>query len=192
MIPVALSVLAIALGGAGLYFGFSANQRLNPISESVDAGSSSAARIEKQIEGFDTKLAELSAQAMELKKTVDRLRVYGSQSELAVKQAASAVKSNREEIVKLAEQFNELAAAGVRAPAASAPVDSGSTSGEAVAADQPVVTGDPAGTYSIQSGDNFAKIASLKGVALQALLDANPGVDPRRLQIGQKINIPAK
>ncbi len=46
-------------------------------------------------------------------------------------------------------------------------------------------------TYNIQSGDNFAKIASAKGISLQALLDANPGVDPRRLQIGQAINIPA-
>ena len=28
------------------------------------------------------------------------------------------------------------------------------------------------------------------GVSLQALLDANPGVDPRRLRIGQNIVVP--
>jgi LysM repeat protein len=194
MIPVALAVLAIVLGGAGLYFGLSANQRLNPINESVEAGTDSAARIEKQINGFETRLSELSAQATELRKTVDRLRVYGSQSEQATKQAISGVKSNREELVKLVEKFNELASGGAR-PSAPTVSTSSSSSGSASTPSQASVTNSStsaSSTYSIQSGDSFAKIAAKKGVELQALLDANPNADPRRLQIGQKINIPAR
>ena len=45
MVPVALAlaVLGIVLGAAGLYFGLTANQRLNPIDESVSAGATSSA-----------------------------------------------------------------------------------------------------------------------------------------------------
>ena len=50
----------------------------------------------------------------------------------------------------------------------------------------------PSLTYKIQSGDTFGKIASQKGVRLDALFEANPDADPRRLSIGKEINIPAK
>ncbi|HAV14548.1 MAG TPA: hypothetical protein DCX06_13815 [Opitutae bacterium] len=193
MLPVALTVLAIALGGAGLYFGMTANQRLDPLSENMEASSGSAARVEKQLANFETKLAELSAQNDELKKTVNRLRVYSSQSERDAKQALSGVKANREEMVKLVETLNQSGPKSPRAEAASVSVVSDQTVEAVTAANEassPTNIGS-ATTYNIQSGDNFAKIASAKGISLQALLDANPGVDPRALQIGQAINIPA-
>lgn len=45
--------------------------------------------------------------------------------------------------------------------------------------------------YSVRRGDTFSKIASKHGVSLNALLRANPTSDPKRLQIGKSINIPA-
>lgn len=45
--------------------------------------------------------------------------------------------------------------------------------------------------YTIQKGDIFAKIAKAKGVSLKALVAANSNVDPRKLKVGQKIQIPA-
>lgn len=198
MLPVALGVLAIALGGAGLYFGITASQQLSPISENLEASSGSAARIEKQLDSMAAKLAEVEAQSDDLKKTVNRLRVYGSQSEQAVKEAKSGVKSNREAMVKLVEQFNQLASGKLPSkPKSTTSVSSTSgtaaTSGSvSVTSDAPATaTSSAAGTYNIQSGDNFAKIANNKGISLQALLDANPGVNPRGLQIGQEIKIPA-
>lgn len=186
MVPLALALLAVVLGGAGLYFGLTASQQLAPLSESIDAGSSSAARIDKQLSGFETRIAEVSANYDELKKTVDRLRLYGSQSEQMAKQAAAGVKSNRDELVNLAEKMKELAASGLPTQVtAAAPVATNDSSRTV-----PVTNGS-ASTYRIKSGDTFAKIASLKGVSLDALLDANPDADPRRLRIGQEINIPA-
>ncbi len=192
MVPIALALLAIVLGGAGLYFGLNANQRIAPIAESLDEGTSSAARIDKQLSALETQLAELSAQSSELKKTVDRLRLYGSQSEQMAKQAAAGVKSNREELVKLAEKMKELATVSVRRASTTATAHSVSPKpqGEDVTSAPPPASG-TASTYKIQSGDTFGKIASLKGVSLDALLAANPDADPRRLAIGQVINIPA-
>ena len=214
MLPIALALLAIALGGAGLYFGMSANQRINPISDNIEERSGSAARIEKQLASFEAQLTELVAQNEELKGTVNRVRMYGSQSEQTAKQAISGVKDNREELVKLVKSFNELSGGGIStrpnqaaaatattSPTTSRPTITSSptssfpasgTSGTITVTSDSTVPGNPAAaTYRIQSGDNFAKVATQKGVSLQALLDANPGVDPRSLQIGQRINVPS-
>ncbi|MBC8586976.1 LysM peptidoglycan-binding domain-containing protein [Paratissierella segnis] len=50
----------------------------------------------------------------------------------------------------------------------------------------------PSGTfaYTIRAGDTFYLIARAHGVSLDALIAANPGVNPDRLQIGQVICIP--
>lgn len=44
--------------------------------------------------------------------------------------------------------------------------------------------------YTIAPGDNFSTLSKKFHVTTKALLDANPGVEPTRLQIGQKIHIP--
>jgi len=45
--------------------------------------------------------------------------------------------------------------------------------------------------YSVVAGDTLAKIAKKNGVTLKALEAANPGVDPKKLKIKQKLVIPA-
>lgn len=193
LLPVALAILAIVLGGAGLYFGMTANQRLSPLTESMEAGTSSAAQLEKDISKLQTQLAEISVQNAELKKSLDRMRLYSNQSEQAVKSVASSVKDNREEIVELAERLNELVSGGGRTTAV-ATTDSGSGRTSLPGASDTTDSGTTAsapGTYTIAAGDTFGRIASKLGVGLQALLDANPDADPRRLAIGQVINVPA-
>ena len=189
IVPVALAVLGIVLGGAGLYFGLTANQRLNPIDESVSAGATSSAKIETVINGFQTQVAELAAQMSEQSKTVNRLRVYSSRGEQAVKKLAGELNTNREQIVKTAEMLNEFAAAGFRAVPAPQEASAASNDTGSPAA---IAAPGAASTYVIASGDNFGKIASKFGVAVQAILDANPDADPRRLAIGQTIQIPTK
>jgi LysM repeat protein len=200
MLPIALAILAIALGGAGLYFGMNASQQLSPLTDSVDAGTSSAARLEKQLSTIETRLMELAASSDQLEKTVERLRIYGSQSEQSVKQVASAAQSNRQEIVALAEKMRELADSldSANRPVPVAPARAaasgggGSSTGGAGSASASSGSGGggTAGSYRIQAGDTFAKIATEKGISLNALLDANPDVDTRRLQIGQVIQLP--
>jgi len=45
--------------------------------------------------------------------------------------------------------------------------------------------------YVVVAGDTLAKIAKANGVSLKALEAANPGVDPKRLHVKQKLTIPA-
>ena len=51
----------------------------------------------------------------------------------------------------------------------------------------------PAGAteYAIAKGDNFSTLAKKFHVSTKAIADANPGVEPTKLKIGQKIHIPA-
>jgi LysM repeat protein len=45
--------------------------------------------------------------------------------------------------------------------------------------------------YVIASGDTLGALAHKNGLSLKALMDANPGVNPKKLKIGQKVQIPA-
>jgi LysM repeat protein len=50
----------------------------------------------------------------------------------------------------------------------------------------------PAGTdYTVVKGDMLSTIAKKFGVSVKAIETANPGVEPTKLQIGQKLHIPA-
>ncbi len=45
--------------------------------------------------------------------------------------------------------------------------------------------------YSIRPGDTYFSISNQFGISIDALIRANPGVDPDRLQIGQIICVPS-
>ncbi len=49
----------------------------------------------------------------------------------------------------------------------------------------------PAATYVIKGGDTLMSIADDLGIDRNALLDANPDLDPRLLRIGQEIQLPS-
>jgi LysM repeat protein len=44
-------------------------------------------------------------------------------------------------------------------------------------------------TYTVQSGDTFASIATKEGTTVARLEHLNPGVDPSTLRIGEKIRV---
>jgi len=55
----------------------------------------------------------------------------------------------------------------------------------------PVAAASEGTEYVVTRGDTLAVIAKKNGVSLKALREANPGVDPRKLKIGAKLQIPA-
>jgi LysM repeat protein len=55
-----------------------------------------------------------------------------------------------------------------------------------------VLVATPQGEHVVMKGDSFSTIAKKYGVTSRAIQEANPGVEPTRLKIGQKLVIPAK
>jgi LysM repeat protein len=56
---------------------------------------------------------------------------------------------------------------------------------------QPPAEATAGSDYLVVSGDTLGKIAKAHGVTVKALEAANPGVDPKKLKIKQKLTIPA-
>lgn len=191
MIPIAIAVLGIVLGTAGLYFGFNANKRLNTMDASMQNSATSTAEIEKAVTFYDARIAELENQIGEQAKIINRLRVYSSQNEQNVKELTGELNKNREQIIKTAKQLNAINArvSQTRAVRRDSTAQPAQTSGSAA---EPAAKAETGRTYVITSGDTFGRIAARFGVSVQAIIDANPNADPRRLAIGQKITIPAQ
>ncbi|MGC6455730.1 MAG: LysM peptidoglycan-binding domain-containing protein [Coraliomargaritaceae bacterium] len=182
-IPTALAILALVLGGAALFFALDASRRLAPMSDSLAEGVSGVAGLEDRIDRLEEQIVELAEAGEALKGRVQRSAAYSSQNEKMIRKLVEEINANRERIIKSAEA---LAGRGPQPSggSSSATNDAGTSSGATPTAGE-------GGNYTIQPGDTFAKIAEQSGVSLQALLDANPGVDPRRLRIGQSIVLPS-
>ncbi len=56
---------------------------------------------------------------------------------------------------------------------------------------QPAENPGVATDYVVAKGDTYSTIAKSKKVSVKSLTEANPGVEPTKLQIGQKLHIPA-
>lgn len=78
--------------------------------------------------------------------------------------------------------------AQVLAPAQTAP---SSVAPSSAGAARPSSASTEARTYKVQAGDTPSSIARKYGVKLDALMAANPGLDPKRLRVGQTLNVPA-
>lgn len=55
---------------------------------------------------------------------------------------------------------------------------------------EPVVLPPVAKTYSVVKGDSFYRIAKAHGISVSALMEANPGIEPTKLRIGQVLRFP--
>ena len=180
-IPGALALLALVLGGAALFFALDASRRLSPMSDALAEGVRGVAVLEDRIGQLEEQIGELAEATEALKARMQRASAYSSQSDKAINKLAEEINANREQILKLAEALT----GGGAMPGGGSEAETSDASASSSSATTTV------GSYTIQPGDNFAKIAEQYGVSLQALLDANPGVDPRRLQIGQSIVLPS-
>jgi LysM repeat protein len=125
--------------------------------------------------------AQLASDEAALAKTqVSELR-----DQLASKASADAVVALQADLAATKEQTAkneaEFAAAIVALQkVAAAPKSTGSAKSASPAGP---------GEYVVAKGDNLGSIAKKNGISLKAIQDLNPGVNPNRLQIGQKLKV---
>ena len=106
----------------------------------------------------------------------------------------------REEVANWQAYYQSLARSNAQAqsqaparpaPAQSQPVQLSATQPNPRTDIRPSGVAASARTYTVKPDDSLYSIARKYGVKLEALVAANPGVDPHRLRPGQSVNIPA-
>lgn len=144
--------------------------------------------------------AMIMADKMELSKAVASTPV--NQSEMAKLTAEN--KRLQGEIDRLNAQIAQTAVQGQppnparQGDSGPVPGRSGGSGGSGVAdsprpgAGGPVNVVRPMRTHIVKAGDTPVSIARQHGVKLDALMASNRGLDPRRMKVGQTINIPVR
>ena len=165
-----LPMVAVAVGAVALILAIVALVKMSGISkESNDLRNG----VNAQVESVNSQVAQLTQQVNSSKNYTDNM-------------AANIAKGTQDVINKLYEELTQAKTRLDKLEAARP------AAGHAAAGARGPVTAGP-GEYIVKAGDaSGAIIARNNGVSLADLMAVNPGVDWRRLHIGQKLKLPAK
>lgn len=189
-IPLFIAIGALAFGALSFIFAWSTKSNLNRHKDTIIKEVNEAVDVAKQAAADARNAGSSSENTEQLKADFEQLKIQiaAKYDELAKSQTLviqNQQKTN-ERLDRLENRRGGSAASNssqqpARATAASA--SNSQNSNAATAAN---------GKYKVEKGDNPAKIAKKLGISLNALMNANPGLDPKRLQIGQELNVPEK
>jgi len=160
-----LPLVGVIAGALGLILAIVALVKLSTLQKTVAAHDAEIPKI-ATIEG-DLRAATA--------KTENDLRGLREGVQNALTQVGTEIGTLRAQITKVEEAQKAKPVAAAKGAAAA-----------------PTGTLNADGTYSIAPGDTLAKVARKFAVKLDAIEAENPGLDPTRLKVGQKIRIPKK
>lgn len=187
-LPLILAIAACALGALAFLFSWTTKNNLNrhkdtiikEVNEAVDAAKQAAADAHNAGAGVES-TATLKNDFEQFK-----LQIIAKYDELA---------RSQELVVKNQTEINNRLVGNktTQRPATATSAKTNSTGTKPATAQQSGATATASnGKYTVQQGDYPAKIAKKLGISTNALMEANPGINPKRLQIGQVLNVPEK
>ncbi len=195
------AVAGVLLGLAGLAFGIVSKKE----AEKLRAEFAEVHRLMEKVERVEEDSSGISESATRIGREVESLRRESQEAFDNVKTQLTRFSRDLNSTILTARQLQEKVTdfermrESVQVPQQVAVVEeaevaSGSetgvgASGGAVPAE--VTGGGEERFYTIRSGDTLSRIAANHGVSVAALMAANPEVDERRLQIGEKLRVPA-
>lgn len=185
-------VVGIVLAIAAMVMANSANKALEELKSSIDNRPDRTEELQAGIKDVDDRLVSMGSELVRLNRVDRQIR---EEVQSALDGISRDVRQNRQLANETAAGLREVVTALESRPAtttARTTASSGDTAstGGSGGSGGPSASVPEDGVYSIQSGDTLSAIASRFGVSLSDLMNANPGVNPNRLQIGQKIVIP--
>lgn len=167
-LPLIISVVAVGAAFLALLFAFKAKNEANALKDKLaDTETSLRTAVEKAGAG--------AAKSADLATVRDDFTQFKADVIAKFEEASRTIGAQNNVI-------RELVAGKKTAPAAK-PDANGATKPAAEPA---------AGEYKIKTGDtSLTKIAKANGTTAQAILAANPGLNPTKLKVGQIIKLPA-
>ncbi len=163
--PSILPVVGAILGGLGLILAIVALVKLGQVK-----------KLAATVDGLNNQVSSMAGDVSTAKDTANRANSSVSNLATQTQRGFDAVTA---EIGNIRTDLNKLATAKTAAPKAK----DGAVAKEGAAAG-------PGGDYTVKAGDYPAKIARAHGISTDALMAANPGIDPTKLKVGQKLNLP--
>ncbi len=180
-----LALMGIIFGGTGFYYAKKANDAIYNLQISIELEKDRALNEVNTYEQFDKSIQRLKADNELLKKSALKT---STNNKKILNKFVTVVESNRKLINILANNT------GISFSHHNGEKNSKSKKPKKTNSDKKDIVTDnlkPRFDYHIiQSGDTFSKLAQKYQKSTQAFMEANPDIDPQRLQIGQKIKIP--
>ncbi len=169
MLPLGIAIFGTVLGAIGLIMSFSTSGKVTKLQNDLGQAQSDIT----DVKAAAASAAGLSAKVNDAAGKIDAVENYISTT------VAKGFADDRTAINDLTDKVSKLSTAKT-ATAASAKGGAAATH---------VVAGQ-GGTVQISSGETLSVLAKKYNVTVKAIEDANPGVDPNHLKIGQEITIP--
>ncbi|MFA5256929.1 MAG: LysM domain-containing protein [Opitutales bacterium] len=178
MIALGIGLLGIITGIAGIYIANGASSELAAIKKQVSARPDPMESVKPVLQEMDERLAKVGTETMRANNGV---RETNATLQRTAQSLSTEIRANRDQINKITAALADM----------SKPQKNTGDGARGSDSAEPAVNAAGQRIHVIQSGDIFSKLAKQYNVSVQAIIDANPGVDPTKLQIGQKIVIPA-
>lgn len=200
-LPMALSLVALALAAAALFLAVNSAKKLDSAQETLTVKADKAIAASVEVSNIAPKLQSLANQINEVRsstKTASNKTVSDVKSALEyysklINENRALISANQEALKTIALELRDRPTKSqTRAKAQASEQQAAPQEQQKTEQTEQSATAATSGakTYKIKSGDYLAKIAKKFKVSIKALQDANPGIEPSKLQIGQEINIP--
>ena len=187
LFAVFIAIVGVVVGAIGIVLANQAQGDIKKLEAKLSAQPDKVPELEKDLADLDERLVKLGGEFVKLGRQDRQLQ---DNTQAAFNQVAGDIATNRETLNELSTKMTELVEKLETGRISTRTTASTPSSGSDGEAGPPAEATPEEGVYSIQSGDTLSAIAKRFGVSLNALLAANPTVNPRALQIGQKIIIP--
>jgi len=196
LVAVIIGVVGIIVGVTGIVLANQAQTKVRAIEAKLASQPDKTPELQKSVADVNDRLEKLGTEFVKLGRADRQIQ---DNTQAAFNEVTGSIKANRDALNELSGKMTELVgklenwqpsgrvARTTTASSSPATADT-STDGESEAPGaEPALDED---VYVIQSGDTLSGVAKRFGVSLSALQAANPTVNPRALQIGQRIVIP--
>jgi LysM repeat protein len=188
LIAIAVAIVGIVVGIAGIVMANMAQKEIKTLETKLASQPDKTPELEKAVAEMDERLVKLGSEFVKLGRQ-DRQLQENTQS--AFDSVLRDVKANRQGINEVTEKLGELVEKLEDwQPTRTSSIPASSSIPETSGQEANTVEASESGFHVIRSGDTLSKIAQQYGVSLSQLQNANPTVNPRALQIGQRIRIP--